>query len=40
MQCQMQRGASKGQLSFGYGHKIMIEGVVYFKQEVQSNILL
>ena len=33
-------GTEKGQFVFGYGHKIMMEVRVYFKQEIHSNILL
>ena len=33
-------GSSVGQRQFGlgYGHKIMMKGGIYFKQEIQSNI--
>ena len=37
---EMGAGTEKGQFAFGHGHKSMMEVGVYFKQEIQSNILL
>ena len=36
----MGAGTGKAQFGFDYGHKILIEVGVYFKPEIQSNILL
>ena len=36
----MVAGTEKEQSGLGYGHKIMMEVGVYFKQKIQSNILL
>ena len=36
----MGAGTVKGYFGLGYGQKIMMEAGVYFKQEIQSNILL
>ena len=36
----MNAGIEKEQFGLGYGHNIMMEVVVYFKEETQLNILL
>ena len=36
----MGAGTVKGYFGLGCGQKIMMEAGVYFKQEIQSNILL
>ena len=36
----MGAGTGKAQFGFDYGRKILIEVGVYFKPEIQSNILL
>ena len=37
---EMDAGTDKGQFDLDYGHEVMMEVGVYFKQVIQSNILL